>query len=239
VLWKSRGGPTTLRCSGSVRIVSMRIAPLGIIGILLSGCPQAGVVPGLTCDAGLGAATYGEGQSGSSGCTVCQAGVWQDQDGKGCDAGAVCSGGACRVGCYIGGQFFLPDAGPDCQGCIPSVSTTTFSQAPSGYSPCWVRPVPPYPQGTCVERVAPGGGDGGIQCACEGPSAPCGGPGDVICCNGLCVDAGGPPDDFCCSFVPGDLCKEDADCCLGGKCCGLVDGGGPLSRGTCSFDGGC
>jgi hypothetical protein len=68
-------------------------------------------------------------------CQLCSPGSnpvgWSSvADGTACDAGAICAGGACQPGCFIGGGFFLPDAGDPsnlCLACEPGVATAAWT----------------------------------------------------------------------------------------------------------------
>jgi hypothetical protein len=57
-------------------------------------------------------------------------------DGTGCASGSVCSGAACKAGCYISGQFEAPGAldATGCHSCQPSASTTAWSNVSDGSS---------------------------------------------------------------------------------------------------------
>ena len=108
-----------------------------------SGCGNGHVCAAGTCGAqcDIGGKFYASGAANpANACQLCQPGsttsAWSnDANGTSCAAGEVCNAASCVSGCYVGGVFYGPGA-PNpvnvCQSCLPSTSTTAFSNVPDG-----------------------------------------------------------------------------------------------------------
>jgi len=132
----------------------------------------------------------------------------------------------CTPGCFIDGEFFVPDAGAGtewCLRCIPEKDTAAWTSLNQGDS-CGAHVV-------CVDV---GDAGGPLHCGCINVTSYCGGSGGIFehaCCDGECTDAG-----ICCSDIAifcWSFDGADARCCTG-ECCPNGDGGGhcrPLGGG--------
>lgn len=164
-----------------------------------STCQQAN---GATCDPLTGACAYP-----------------LASDGSACGDGQVCSGGACRAGCVVSGQFVAPgtaDPTEPCRTCQPLVSTAAFSPVAGGTS--------------CDDGNACNGVracSAGV-CALQAPA--------VTCTPGPCQTGGTcNPQTGQCSF---GMANNGADCgngqvCQSGSCgTGCNIGGQPYASGA-------
>lgn len=148
-----------------------------------------------------------------------------DAGPDGGDAGIDCS-----TTCVIDGTTYCANQQEPsglCLECIPTQSSTSWSNAPIGI-PCKIQHVIPgnHPIGACYQPPV-----GPEDCSCGVIGSRCDAPTD--CCMGTCQDSGITT---YCAGEEGDICiAVTIPCTYGLKCCPSADGG---VFGTCSSDAG-
>jgi hypothetical protein len=113
-----------------------------------SSCADGGICLNGACDQGclIDGGAVSPGANDPGGCRECMPAKsptsWTElPDGTACgspSAPNVCYAGACKPGCIISGKFYAPGDSPaanQCQGCLPSVSTSQWFDWPDGF-PC-------------------------------------------------------------------------------------------------------
>jgi hypothetical protein len=197
----------------------MRTYCAPLLALLVPGCLCGQEITG---DAGFDSGIYRDagpdaGMDGGAG--------GRDAGDAGSDGGD--SGIDCSTKCTIGGMTYCAyqlDPSGTCSQCIPTESSTSWSNAALG-SPCKIQNPTPGIHAIGEGYLPPVGPE---ECTCFTNGSHCRAP--TACCMGVCQDSGlttfcaGEEGTFCNSFTP----------CAQGRCCLNPDGGG----GVCSSDAG-
>jgi hypothetical protein len=213
-----------------------------------TGCGGSKLCSGGTCsnDCFIGNKIFTTGESNpANACQQCEPSKSNSSftalaTGASCGTGVICdTSGNCSADCDIGGSIVAantPSPGNPCLACVPTTSTTAYSNAAAG-TPCGGNNI--CAAGNCIfgcavgsQAVDAGNSPLGNPCVICEPAvsttafvnlpndAGCGS--GLTCSNGICC--GGSQGTLSCAGSPKDTCVDDLNCGYCGNACSNPNG---------------